>query len=538
MKRQHDEINFWQSFTDILSAVLLVIMLVSVLLILYLMQAPEEQWTGYETMTATPVPTPTPEFGDGDFDDGGGGWESPTPEITMTPTPTITPTPTPFNPDGGGHGGSPYDEAGKAAVYAMIVDEETDRVIPKGGLIFELFDLRNVRQTLNTYYPERIWYYEFVTTEEGNFYLPEKVALQGYSLRTDDAPEGYDKAEPVYFTLEEAYDWPAPYVVKIPFAPSKNVIHISMVDGDTEEPVGDGTFQVIAAEDIITPDGTLRYAKGEVVDTILCDEEGQGQSIELYLGEYTVQQADIPEYYAGFTKTDTVTVRKKAEYDTAVYLNYRCRKSSMVVTARDALYENLKLEGVEMFVYREGGELDAQTLVTDKLGQIILTDLEKNCTYHLKQISSRPHYNFPTEEFTFTVEENGWIGESVVAQMEVTNHILRLSVSAVDALLRSHQSDISIGLYDEKNQPVKLWTTSGMPETLEGLLPGRYYLVLDGDTRKRSTITVKDTAELQAFAYSIWSGTDTMVAAGAAAGLGLGIAGAVHLGKKRKKKKH
>ncbi len=53
MKRDNDEINFWQSFTDILSAVLLVIMLVSVLLILYLMQAPEEQWTGYEQVTAT-----------------------------------------------------------------------------------------------------------------------------------------------------------------------------------------------------------------------------------------------------------------------------------------------------------------------------------------------------------------------------------------------------------------------------------------------------------------------------------------------------
>lgn len=544
MKNNHEEISYWQSFTDILSAILLVVMLVMVLLILYLMQAPEEQWTGYGDVTATPVMTPTPEFGDGDFDegdDGGGGgwWHTPTPEVSPTVTPTPTPTPTPFNPDGGGWGGGGDhgEEEGKAAVYAMIVDGETNRVIPKAGIVFELFDSGNVRQTLNTYYPERIWYVNFTTTELGNFYLPEKVLLKSYYLISDDAPEGYDNAEPVHFTLDDAYDWPAPYVVQIPFMPSKNVIHVSMTDADTEEGIGLGTFRVIAAEDIITPDGTLRYAKGELADTIICDENGEGQSIELYLGKYTVVQETIPEYYAGIARTDTVTVQKKAAYDTSVYLSYKCRKSAMILTARDALYNNRVLEGAEFTVYREGGELDAKTYTTDKLGQIILTDLAKGTTYHLRQTASLEHYNFPLEEYNFIVEDNGWIQEKIVANMDVTNHILRLSISAVDALLRSHQSDISMGLYDEDNTPIKLWTTSGMPQTLEGLAPGRYYLVLNGDTQERKMISVKDTVELQSFAYSLWSLTDTgivIVVIGAACGL---VACLVTRRKKKGKKK-
>lgn len=537
MKRNHEEISYWQSFTDIISAILLVVMLVSVLLILYLMQAPEEQWTGYGDVTATPVATPTPEFGDGDFDDGhdGGAWATPTPEATVTPTPTPSPTPTPFNPDGGGWGGGgDYgEETGKAAVYAMIVDGETNRVIPKDGIVFELFDTGNVRQTLNTYYPERIWYFEFTTTAEGNFYLPEKVPLKSYYFLSDDAPEGYDNAEPAYFTLDEAYDWPAPYVVKIPFMPSKNVINVKMIDADTEESIGHGTFRVIAAEDIITPDGTLRYAKGELADTIVCDENGEGQSIELYLGKYTVVQENIPAYYAGLTRSDTVNVQKKASYDTAVYLNYRCRKSAMILTARDALYNNLTLEGVEFAVYREGGELDAQTYLTDKLGQIILTDLEKDTVYHLRQTTSLEHYNFPLEEYTFTVNENGWIEDEVVASMDVTNYILRLSISAVDALLRSSQSDVSMGLYGEDGAPIKLWTTSGMPQTLEGLKPGRYYLVLGGDTQDRKMISVKDTFELQDFAYDLWSFTDTGIVIAA---VGAGIVVVIYLVNRRKRK--
>lgn len=54
-------------------------------------------------------------------------------------------------------------------------------------------------------------------------------------------------------------------------------------------------YEISAAEDIITPDGTLRYAKGEVVDTVTTDENGLAKSKELYLGKYTVVEITAPE---------------------------------------------------------------------------------------------------------------------------------------------------------------------------------------------------------------------------------------------------
>ena len=48
------------------------------------------------------------------------------------------------------------------------------------------------------------------------------------------------------------------------------------------------------AEDIITQDGTLRAAKGEVVDTITTGEDGAVTSKELYLGKYEVQEIAAP----------------------------------------------------------------------------------------------------------------------------------------------------------------------------------------------------------------------------------------------------
>lgn len=55
------------------------------------------------------------------------------------------------------------------------------------------------------------------------------------------------------------------------------------------------TYKITADEDVVTPDGTLRYHKGDVVDTITTDEEGTAKSKELYLGKYTVTETKAPE---------------------------------------------------------------------------------------------------------------------------------------------------------------------------------------------------------------------------------------------------
>ena len=48
-------------------------------------------------------------------------------------------------------------------------------------------------------------------------------------------------------------------------------------------------FKITAAEDIKTPDGTVRIKKGEVADTITT-EKGNAISKPLYLGKYFVTE--------------------------------------------------------------------------------------------------------------------------------------------------------------------------------------------------------------------------------------------------------
>jgi hypothetical protein len=62
-------------------------------------------------------------------------------------------------------------------------------------------------------------------------------------------------------------------------------------------PLPGAAFDIIAAEDIITPDGTIRAQKGEIVDKIVTGEDGEATSKELYLGEYELVETKAPENF-------------------------------------------------------------------------------------------------------------------------------------------------------------------------------------------------------------------------------------------------
>ena len=56
-------------------------------------------------------------------------------------------------------------------------------------------------------------------------------------------------------------------------------------------------FEIIALADIVTPDGTVRAEKGQVVDTVRTDFNGNVSSKLLYLGPYNVVEKDAPVEY-------------------------------------------------------------------------------------------------------------------------------------------------------------------------------------------------------------------------------------------------
>ena len=196
------------------------------------------------------------------------------------------------------------------AAYLKIVkvDSETGKIIPYAGATFEIYDPDGKLVEMTTTYPEVVKHTQFKTNAEGYLITPEvlEYGLQ-YSIVELIAPYGYVlDSTPVYFDVSADNSEIAEGITVVKTekknAPQKGVINIYKsgeifssvtVKDDKYTPVYaegglDGTeFDIIADEDIITPDGTLRYSKDEIVDHIITSG-GNATSKALYLGKYRI----------------------------------------------------------------------------------------------------------------------------------------------------------------------------------------------------------------------------------------------------------
>lgn len=551
-RRPDDDLNFWQPATDMFSGLMLVLMLVILLLALYLVNIPEHQEVDSEpgNVMATPegahdgigavIKRPETNTGGNPDDNGDGGNEKGDDGGDQEYDGTGGEQPHDGGTGGGGggsgtgHGVGP-GEGMKSAVYVVMVDAETDRTIKEEGVQFELYGADNSLQVLNTYYPEKISYRYYETTEQGTFYFPEKLWQGQYIVHELTEPEGYDAAANQTFDLDDEYDWPEPFVVKVPLSPSRNVIRIQMNDVQTGLAVAGGTFDVIAAEDIITHDGTLRYHEGQIVGQITCNEDGYGISDELYLGNYIVRQKDIPEYYVGQDADLDCSVEKKTEVE-APLNTLATQMTRMTLTLTDELYSSRPIEGAAYTITADNGT--TKEAVTDASGQIVLDQLVKNTTYTIRQTAAVGDYALDTQEHTFSVAADGRINGEAEQTISLTNRMIRVEIGASNSPFGGQSAGVDLELYDASDNLLQSWTTTGTPVTLTDLQPGSYYLVMGGNTEKKYSFQVNDQAAIQT--VNVGSGHTMLLAmlgVGAAAVLGILIAvvHAVHKNKKNKK---
>lgn len=334
-------------------------------------------------------------------------------------------------------------------IKIVKVDAETSKVIPLADAGFRLYrpDGSLITQTFT--YPEVTTIDTFYTNSEGYLITPEKLEYgKGYSLVEVSAPYGYTlSGEPVYFdvTADNATEENAVTVVEVmkPNTAQKGVIRISksgeafssVTEADSiYQPVfavkglAGAVYEITAAEDIITPDGTLRYAAGEVVDTVTTDETGLAESKPLYLGKYEVREITAPTSYVLNTEVHTAE------------LVYAGQEVEITETAADFCNERQKaavsldkvLEQDERFSIGKSDELSAVTFglfAAEKLtaadGSIIPADglleivsVDKNghavCktdlpfgSYYLKELSTDGHYILSDEKYPIVFEYAG-----------------------------------------------------------------------------------------------------------------------------------
>ena len=223
-------------------------------------------------------------------------------------------------------------------------------------------------------------------------------------------------------------------------------------------------YEIRAAEDIITPDGTVRCKKDEVAAIIITGEDGTAVTEPLCLGKYEIREVTAPE---GMVINDTVY---EAE------LTYAGQEVAVTETEAEFYNERQKLEisldkvleEDERFEIGDNGEIqsvqfglyaakditaaDGTTIPKDGLLEIIScdekgkaafrTDVPVGAELYVKEYSTDVHYILSEEtypvEFEYAGQETALVKIRVNEGEEIENELIYGSV-------KGHKTDRETG---------------------------------------------------------------------------------------------
>lgn len=335
--------------------------------------------------------------------------------------------------------------------YIKIVkkDAETGNTIPYAGAGFQLYDPNGNLITMTFTYPEVTTIDTFYTTADGYLITPQTLEYgKGYSLVEVQAPYGYVlDSEPVYFDVEQSDSTEESGITVIEVVRSnlaqKGTITVSK-SGEMFSSVSENNglyqpvyavgglegavYEITAAEDIYTLDGTLRAEKGEVVDTVTTGADGTAKSKELYLGKYEVREIEAPYgmvlneeihnielVYAGqdVAVTETATSfyneRQRVEIDLTKSLEtdeaYGIGKNGEIFDVTFGLYAEKDIVAADGTVIPADGLIEIISFDENGYGKAA-TDLPFG-SYYVKEISTNSAYIISDQKYPVTFEYAG-----------------------------------------------------------------------------------------------------------------------------------
>ena len=331
----------------------------------------------------------------------------------------------------------------KSAVEIVKKDAETGKIIPAAGIGFKVRNTDTGKFVVqHITYPTPADIDTYYTDVTGKLMMPEKLPYGNYEIIEQCTAYGYvlDSA-PIAFKVDGSK---TVVTVEKRNMPQKGIIRLQK-NGEVFASVNksDGVYQpvfvnkglagavyeITAAEDIITPDGTLRYAKGTTADTVTTDKKGNAESRPLYLGKYTVREIKAPYGMVLNDEVKSVELTYAGETvemtETAIEL-YNERQKAMLslekLLEKDSAFgigENGEILSVQFGLYaaEEMTAADGSVIPTDALlenagcdenGKITFkTDIPVGARLYVKEIATDERYILSDEKYPVSFEYAG-----------------------------------------------------------------------------------------------------------------------------------
>ena len=412
-----------------------------------------------------------------------------------------------------------YNDSIKAELTIYKTDAETGKRIPASGVEFKLKDSDGNYVSQTVTYPTKYETDTFITDENGSVHLPSPLKYGEYKIVEIKAPQGYvlkDAEIPVnvdgssteiFMNFDNTTQKGQVYVEK--YGEMLFGVKESETDYGTlytpiyEEKYLEGvTYEITARENIVTPEGTVWFNKGDVVDTFTTGDSITTSSL-LQLGKYSIKEVatqtgfvldentyDFDIEYAG-QMIDVVEIKQS-------YVNER-QKLELDITktfedeAKDAykdvvfgVYSKNDITVDDKVIIPTDGLVG--TLTIDKDGKNVeQLDLPVG-EYYVKELKTNVGFILDEEEHEFTFEyDEDTTKATVIVSMNLHNEKRRLELD-VNKVDKDHQDHFLNGaifeVYDKTTNKYVTTLASGQLMIVGNSTDEEYEISKDEDFTK------------------------------------------------------
>ena len=331
----------------------------------------------------------------------------------------------------------------KSLIEIVKKDAETGKIIPASGIGFKVRNTDTgeyIVQHIN--YPTPIDIDTYYTDSTGKLMLPEALSYGNYEIVEQNTCYGYVlDSTPVPFKVDGSKTVVTVEKHNIAQKGTITVVKTGEVFSTVSQtdrlcqPVYEtkglqgAVYEITAAEDVYTLDGTLRYAKGAVVDEITTEKDGRATSKPLYLGKYEIREIKAPYgmvlngesqtvelTYAGQeisiteTSAEFCNERQKAEISLAKVLaqdeKFGIGMNSEILSVQFGLFADEDLKAADGSVIPKDSLLEIVSC--DENGKAAFnTDIPVGAKLYVKEISADIHYLLSDEKYPVIFEYAG-----------------------------------------------------------------------------------------------------------------------------------
>ena len=370
----------------------------------------------------------------------------------------------------------------KSEIKIIKKDAETKNTIPLSGFGFKIkkaddsfvtADKKDVFYTDNTgtiTLPIKLTYgkYQLIEVQAGIDYILDSTPIDFEVNGENKTIElvKYNKAQKGTITVTKTGDI---------FSSVKEINETSTEDEAKEsslkmyQPVyknstlSGAEFKITAGEDIITPDGTVRYKKGETVDTITTGNNGKAVSKQLYLGKYYVTETKAVSGYVLNREAYPVTLKYAGQNvevtNSSVTVNNKRQKAEITLTkilevneklgignndeiknVSFALYSNEEIKASNGTIIPKDGLIE--TVSVSENGKATFTTDIPFGKYYVQEYSTDDHYVLDDTKYEF---EFSYTDENTSVQTIEINNGKPIVNNPITGGLEITKKDVSTG---------------------------------------------------------------------------------------------